>query len=56
MIEEAKEASSGRDSLLGGSISETDIKTNLLITDLEGEYIPNKAFLRFAEKRGLSLR
>ena len=56
MIEETKEASSRKDSLLEGSISETNAETNLLITDPEGEYIPNKAFLCLAEKRGLSLR
>ena len=55
MIEETEEASSGRDSLLEGSISKSNIETELLTTDLEGEYIPNKAFLRLIEERGLSL-
>ena len=55
IIEETKEASSGRDSLLGGSISETNAETKLLTTNPKGEYIPNKAFLRLAKKYGLSL-
>ena len=46
----------GRDSLLEGSISKSDIKTELLTTDLEGEYILDKAFLYLAEERGLNLR
>ena len=54
-IEETREASSGRDSLLGGSISETNVETNLLATDPKGEYILDKVFLRLIEKRGLSL-
>ena len=55
MIKETKEASSRRDPLLGGSISETDAKTKLLATDLEGEYILNKTFLHLVEEYSLNL-
>ena len=51
-LEETREA----DSLLEGSISESDTETELLITDPEGEYALDKAFLRLVEERGLSLR
>ena len=53
---ETREASSQRDSLLGGSISKSNTKTNLLTTNLKGEYILDKAFLYLAEERSLSLR
>ena len=56
VIEKTKEASNRRDSLLVGSINDSNTETNLLATDLEGEYIPNKAFLRLAKERSLSLR
>ena len=56
MVEGTKEASSRRDSLLVGSISNSNTKTNLLTTDPEGEYILDKAFLRLVEEYGLSLR
>ena len=55
MIEETREAGSRRDSLLAGPINDSNTKTNLLTTDPEGKYIPNKAFLRLIEERGLSL-
>ena len=55
MIEGTKEASNRRDSLLAGSISNSNTETNLLATNPKGEYIPNKAFLRLAKERGLSL-
>ena len=55
MIEETKEASNRRDSLLGGSISETDAKIELLTTDPKGEYTFDKAFLYLIEEHGLSL-
>ena len=55
MVEETKEAGSKRDSLLGGSISKTNAETKLLATDLEGKYIPNKAFLYLAKECSLSL-
>ena len=55
MIEGTKEAGSKRDSLLVGSVSDSNTKTNLLATNPEGEYIPNKAFLYLAEERRLSL-
>ena len=56
MIEETKEASSRRDSLLAGPISDSNTETNLLATNPKGEYILDKAFLRLVEERGLSLR
>ena len=56
MIEGTEEAGSRRDSLLAGPISDSNTETNLLTTDLEGEYILDKAFLRLIEERGLSLR
>ena len=56
MIEGTEEASSKRDSLLAGSISDSNTEINLLATNPEGEYILDKAFLRLAEKYGLSLR
>ena len=55
VVRETKEAGSQRDSLLEGSISESDIRTELLATNPKGEYIPNKAFLRLVEERSLSL-
>ena len=55
VIEETKEASSKRDSLLGRSISETNAKINLLTTDPKGEYILNKAFLRLTKEHSLNL-
>ena len=54
MIEGTREASSN--SLLAGPISDSNIETNLLATNLEGEYALNKAFLRLVEERSLSLR
>ena len=56
MIEGTEEPGNGRDSLLAGSISDSDIETDLLATNLEGEYILDKAFLRLAEEYSLSLR
>ena len=56
MIEGTEEASSRRDSLLAGTISDSDTETNLLATDPEGEYVPDEAFLCLVEERGLSLR
>ena len=56
MVEGTEKAGSRRDSLLAGPISDSNIETNLLATNPEGEYIPNKAFLRLAEEHGLSLR
>ena len=55
VIEETKEASSQRDSLLEGSISKSNTKTKLLTTNPKGEYILDKAFLYLAKERGLSL-
>ena len=55
MIGETKEAGSQRDSLLEGSISKSDTEIKLLTTNLEGEYILDKAFLYLVEERGLSL-
>ena len=54
-VGETGEASSQRDSLLEGSISESNTRTELLATNPKGEYIFNKAFLYLIEKRGLSL-
>ena len=56
MIEGTREASSRRDSLLVGSFSNSDTKTNLLATDPKGEYVLDKAFLYFAKEYSLSLR
>ena len=53
--EGTREASSRRDSLLAGSISDSNIKTDLLTTDLEGEYTLDIAFLHLIEERSLSL-
>ena len=55
IFEETREAGSNKDSLLEGSISESDIETELLTTDLEGEYILDEAFLYLAEEYSLSL-
>ena len=55
MIGGTGEAGSTRDSIPAGSISDSDIETNLLAIDLEGEYILNETFLCLAEERGLSL-
>ena len=55
-VEETREAGSYRDSLLEGSISKSNTKTELLATDLKGEYVPDKVFLRLAKERSLSLR
>ena len=55
MIRGTKEASSRRDSLLAGSINDSDTKTNLFATDPEGEYIPDKVFLYLAKEYGLNL-
>ena len=55
VIEEIEEAGSRRDSLQARSISDSNTKTNLLATDPEEEYIPDKAFLRLAEECSLSL-
>ena len=55
MIEGTEEASSRRDSLLAGPISDSNIETNLFTTDPKGEYILDKAFLCLVEERGLSL-
>ena len=56
MIEGTEEAGSRRDSLLAGSISDSNTEINLLATDPEGEYTPDKAFLCLIEEYGLSLR
>ena len=55
VIEGTKEASSRRDSLLAGPISDSNIETNLLTTDPEGEYIFDKVFLHLIEEHGLNL-
>ena len=55
IVKGTEEASSQRDSLLERSISESNTKTKLLTTNLEGEYIPNKAFLYLVEERSLGL-
>ena len=55
MIERTKEADSRKDSLLAGSISDSNTETNLLTTDPEGEYALDEAFLRLAKEYGLSL-
>ena len=55
VIEETREASSGRDSLLGRSISKTNAKTDLLTTDPKGEYVLDKVFLHLIKECSLSL-
>ena len=55
VIEGTREAGSWRDSLLEGSISKSDTRTELFATDPKGEYALDKAFLRLVEERGLSL-
>ena len=55
IIEGTEEASSRRDSLLVGPISDSNIETDLLTTNPEGEYVPNKAFLYLAKEYSLSL-
>ena len=55
MIEGTEEASSRRNSLLAGSMSDSNIETDLFATNPKGEYVLDKAFLRLAKERGLSL-
>ena len=55
IVEGTKEASSQRDSLLEGSISESNTRTELLTTDPKGEYVLDKAFLYLTKERSLSL-
>ena len=55
MTRETREAGSWRDFLLGGSISKSDTKIDLLTTNLEGEYIFDKAFLYLTKEYSLSL-
>ena len=55
IVRETREAGSQRDSILEGSISESDTRTELLITDPEGEYILKEAFLYLVEECSLGL-
>ena len=56
IIEGTEEASSRRDSLLAGPISDSDTETNLLTTNPKGEYVFDKVFLYLVEEYSLSLR